>query len=447
VALRPLTLLLALTSALNLSQWGVVTAGDWPEFRGPSGDGTSTAKNLPTTWSAQRGITWQTEIPGHGWSSPVVIGQRIWLTTAEHTALTAQRREKKLTDSVYRDYRDQLQVHASVTCYAVEISAATGEIVRTIELFTCDDPPPIHANNSYASPTPASDGQRLVCHFGSLGTACIDVVSGELLWKKRFQYDEITGPGSSPAISGDVVILPCDGADKQFVVGLSIQTGETVWQTPRPKIDDPDPIHRRAFSTPLIIEHNSRKQAIVPGAQWVVSYDPATGGELWRVSFGDGHAIIPRPVFHNGLVYICTGYIKPQLWAIRVDGSGDVTDTHVAWKFDRQVPEIGSPVIAGEQIYFASSLGIVTCLDAKTGEVVWQHRIGGNYAASPLAADGKLYFTSREGITTVLRPGSHYDELARNQHFGQTLASLSVCGHAILIRADRTLYCVGEPQP
>src|SRR5262249_47991160 len=158
-------------------------------------------------------------------------------------------------------------------------------------------------------------------------------------------------------------------------------------------------------------EHGGRKQAIIPGAQWVVSYDPATGAELWRVSFGDGHAIIPRPVFRDGLAYICTGYMKPQLWAIRVDGSGDVTDSHVVWKFDRQVPEIGSPVIAGDQIYFASSLGIVTCLEGKTGDIVWQHRLGGNYAASPLAAEGKLYFTSREGLTTVLRPGREYEEV------------------------------------
>src|SRR5262249_13315500 len=149
---------------------------------------------------------------------------------------------------------------------------------------------------------------------------------------------------SSPALAGKLVIVPCDGADQQFVVGLDIQTGKTAWKTPRPAIDDTNGIHRRAFSTPLMIEHAGRKQAIIPGAQWVVAYDPATGTELWRISFGDGHAIIPRPVFHKGLAYICTGYPKPQLWAVRVDGSGDVTQSHVAWKYDKQIPEIASPI-------------------------------------------------------------------------------------------------------
>ncbi len=447
--------------------FGLAHAADWPQFRGPNGDGTAEATNLPTRWGGFDPPTWQTEIPGRGWSSPIVVGDRIWLTTAEPTALPSQAREKKLEASIYRDYRDQLQVHSSVTCYAVEIAAATGEVLRNIELFTCDNPPPIHANNGYASPTPASDGTRLVCHFGSLGTAGLEMQSGNVLWQRRFDYDEITGPGSSPAIDGNLVILPCDGADHQFVIALDIQTGQVAWKTPRPPITDPDPIHRRAFSTPLLLHkpeaqargsaavplttHHSpltpSAQIIIPGAQWLVSYQPATGRELWRVNMGDCHALIPRPVYRDGLVYVCTGYMKPQLWAVRVDGSGDVTNTHVAWKYDKQVPEISSPIIVGSEIYFVSSLGVLTCLDAATGSQLWQHRLGGNFSASPIAADGKLYFTSREGVTTVLRPGRTYEELARNQLFGQTLASPAICGHALLIRADRMLYCLGRPVP
>src|SRR5262245_36854758 len=193
---------------------------DWPQFRGPSGDGHCDAIHLPVVWGGFEPVTWQAEIPGRGWSSPVVIGDRIWLTTAEATALPERSRERKLNDGVYRDYRDQLQVHSSVTCYAVEIAAATGEILRTIELFNCPDPPPVHATNGYASPTPASDGQRLVCHFGSLGTAALDMKSGQVIWQRRFLFDEITGPGSSPVVNDGIVILPCDGADQQFVVGL-----------------------------------------------------------------------------------------------------------------------------------------------------------------------------------------------------------------------------------
>lgn len=436
---------LPLLVAIAAFSFAQAVAADWPQFRGPTGDGVSTTGNLPTRWGAFEPPAWQIQIPGHGWSSPIVIGDRIWLTTAEPTALPTQAREKKLDGSVYRDYRDQLQVHGSVTCLAMEFEAATGEELRRIELFTCDDPPTTHATNGYASPTPASDGERLVCHFGSLGTACLELKSGTVLWQRRLLFDEVTGPGSSPAIHQQVVIIPCDGADQQFVTGLDIQTGQTIWQTARPPIDAPEKVHRRAFSTPLVVQHGERWEVIVPGAHWVAAYDPASGTELWRVDMGEGHAIIPRPVASDGMVYVCSGYMKPRLLAIRLGGSGDVTATHVAWQYDKQVPEISSPVIVGEQIYFVSSVGIATSLDTKTGRVVWQHRLGGNFAASPLAADGKLYFLSREGTTTVLKPGREYEELAKNQHFGQTLASPAVCGEALLIRADRTLFCVGKP--
>jgi len=422
-------------------------AGDWPQFRGPRGDGTADAKNLPTTWGGFGTIAWQAEIPGRGWSSPIVLGERIWLTHAETTALTAQQREKRLSDSVLKDFAEQFQAHAAVTLYAAEFDAKSGELLRNIELFACEQPPPIHATNTYASPTPATDGERLYCHFGPLGTAALDLKSGQVVWKERFVFDDITGPGSSPLLVRNKLIFPCDGVDQQFVVALDKRTGQVAWKTPRPKIDAAEGKHRRAFSTPLLVEHAGREQVVVPAAQWVCSYDPGSGQELWRVNFGDGHATIPRPVFRDGIVYVCTGYLKPQLWAIRVDGSGDVTESHVVWKYDKQVPEISSPVIAGGEIYFVSALGVATCLDLHTGELVWQHRLGGNYGASPLAADGKLYFTSQEGVTTVLKPGREYHELAKNQLFGQTLASLAVCGESLLIRADRTLFCVRSAAP
>jgi outer membrane protein assembly factor BamB len=424
---------------------GGLAAADWPQFRGPTGCGIAENEAIPIRWGGFEPAAWQAEIPGRGWSSPVVVGDRIWLTTAEQTALPTVAREKKLDASVYRDYRDQLQVHGSVTCLAVELSAASGEVLRKIELCTCDNPPPTHATNGYASPTPASDGQHLVCHFGSLGTACLDLTSGDVLWNHRLLFDEITGPGSSPVLFENVVIIPCDGADKQFVIGLDLHSGKTIWQTDRPKISDAEGIHRRAFSTPLIVKHDNRWEAITVGAQWAVSYDPASGRELWRVNMGDCHAAIPRPVAANGVVYVCSGYMKPRLFAIRLGGSGEVTETHVAWQSDRQVPEISSPIIVGGSIYFVSSGGILTCLDAGSGKLLWQHRIGGGFAASPIAAGDKIYFVSREGVTTVIRAGGEYEELARSQHFGQTLASPAVCGNALLIRADRMLYCFGEP--
>jgi outer membrane protein assembly factor BamB len=423
---------------------GGLSAADWPQFRGPHGDGTADATNLPTTWGGFGDVAWQAAIPGRGWSSPIVVGDRIWLTSAESLALPTADRDRKLQQGLYKDFQEQFQAHSSATLLAIEIDAKSGELLRNIELLTCDDPAPIHATNTYASPTPTSDGQRLFCHFGSLGTVAMDLKAGQVAWRQQFKLDDITGPGSSPVLWRDKLILPCDGVDQQFVVALDKRTGEIAWRTSRPKIEA-EGKHRRAFSTPLVVEHAGREQLIVPGAQWCCAYDPATGAELWRVNFGDGHATIPRPVFRDGLVYVCTGYMKPQLWAIRVDGSGDVTQSHVAWRHAKQVPEISSPIVVGGELYFVSSLGVLTCLDAKSGEQLWQHRLGGNYAASPLAADGKLYFTSQEGVTTVLQPGREPRELARNQLFGQTMASLAIAGESLLIRADRVLYCVRKP--
>ena len=294
-------------------------------------------------------------------------------------------------------------------CWQLRSTQLSGEILRQIELLSVDDPPAIHAANSYASPTPVTDGERLYCHFGSLGTACLSLKTGEVLWKRRLAFDEITGPGSSPILAHGRLIIPCDGADQQFVVALDRMTGEIAWRTPRPKIEATDDKLRRAFSTPLLIKYENREQVIIPGAMWALAYDPASGSELWRVNLGAGqHATVPRPVYRDGLVYICTGYLKPRLVAIRVDGTGDVTGSHVAWEFDKQVPEISSPIVVGGEIYFVSGKGVLTCLDAASGQVVWQERIGGNYSASPLACGKRLYFTSEGGLTTVIEAGAHF---------------------------------------
>jgi outer membrane protein assembly factor BamB len=415
---------------------------DWWQFRGPAGDGVSQARGLPTVWGEFQPPAWQTTVPGQGWSSPIVIEGRIWLTSAEALALPAKEQEKKLAASPSGGGLD-FQVDAEVSLLAVEIDAASGEVLRQIELLTALDPPAIHAANSYASPSPTTDGERLYCHFGSLGTACLSLKSGEVLWKRRLKFDEITGPGSSPILAGGRLILPCDGADEQFVVALDPLTGEIAWRTPRPPIEAADDKLRRAFSTPLLIKHEGREQVVIPGARWAVAYDPASGSELWRVDLGEGqHATVPRPVYSNGLVYVCTGYLKPRLIAIRTGGSGDVTESHVAWEYDKQVPEISSPIVALSEIYFVSGKGVLTCLDATTGQLVWQERLGGNFSASPLAAGKHLYFTSEGGQTTVIEAGRTYREVARNQLFGQTRASLAVCGDSLLVRTSRVLYCI-----
>ncbi len=411
---------------------------DWPQFRGPFGDGRSEATQLPTTWG---GIleppVWETQVPGSGWSSPIVIGDGVWVTSAEQTAREAEANAKQLADHKYG--AEEFQADAHVALLAIEVNLADGKIRRRLNLLEIDDPPPIHVVNSYASPTPVSDGERIYCHFGSLGTVCVEMRSGTPVWETRFQVDEITGPAASPVICGERLILVRDGCDQQYLVALDKMTGKVVWKRSRPAIDVADDKLRRGFSTPLVVNASGRTQIISPTAQWVVSYDPETGEELWRARLGDGHAVVPAPVYSEGLVFVCSGYPTPKLAAIRVDGRGDVTASHVAWTYDRQVPLIASPVVHGSEIYFVSNLGIATCLDTTSGKPLWQHRLSGNYAASPLAADQKLYFTSTEGVTTVVRPGREYAELACNHLFGETMSSLAVAGDSLLIRTSSSL--------
>jgi outer membrane protein assembly factor BamB len=415
----------------------------WPQFRGPRGDGHAQANNLPVRWNAFRNIAWQTSLPGSGWSSPLVVGDRIWVTAAQPKTLTAEEQVKRLA-TFPAEQSESLRAYGSVALFALELAADTGKLVRRIELFTCDDPPIIHHVNSYASPTPVTDGDRMYCHFGAVGTVAVDMRSGETLWRRRFVVDEITGGGNSPILAGDRLIFSCDGTDAQYVIALNKATGETVWKTNRPPIEAMEPKYRRAFSSPLMVETGGRELAVVPGAQWVVAYDPRDGKEVWRVNYGDGHAVVPRPVFANGLVYCCTGYPKPQIWAIRVDGQGDVTDSHVAWTNDRQVSEIASPILVGDELYMVSVIGVASCLDARTGETRWQKRLGGNHAASPLFADGKLYFVSEDGATTVLKPGREFAELARNQGTGIHMASPAAFDSSLLFRSSEGLYCLRE---
>ncbi len=418
-----------------------IRAEDWPQFRGPFGDGRSEASNLPTTWGRVLDPpVWETTLPGSGWSSPIVIEDRIWVTTAERTALEATATTEKLADHKYGGER--FQADAYVKLLAIELNLDDGAVLRQIDLLDIEDPPPIHIVNSYASPTPVSDGKRVYCHFGSLGTFCIDMTSGKEIWNRQLSVEDITGPASSPVLCGDRLILVRDGCDQQYIAALDKRTGEIAWQCARPRIEVADDKLRRGFSTPLIISAGGHTQIISPTAQWAVSYDPETGEELWRAKLGDSHAVVPAPVYSDGLVFVCSGYHKPRLVAIRVDGRGDVTETHIAWAYEKQVPLIASPVVAGSEIYFVSDIGVATCLDAKTGERIWHHRVSGNFASSPLLADGKLYFTNTEGVTTVVLPGREYRELARNQLFGQTFASIAVAGESLLIRNSSALMRV-----
>jgi outer membrane protein assembly factor BamB len=380
-------------------------SSDWPEFRGPTGQGHSDERGLPMVWSETKNVRWKTAIPGRGWSSPAIQGDRIWLTTATEEGKSLR---------------------------AISVDRNTGAILQNVEVFRLKSLGNLNAKNSQASPTPALEGDRVYLHFGAFGTACL-TQSGAVVWKTRLDYDNGQhGPGGSPVIYDDLLILSCDGQETQYVVALDKLTGKVRWKKFREGY--------QAYTTPLVVRLPAGDQVISPGAFRAVSYEPRTGKELWQVSYGDGFSNVPRPVYGNGLIFICTGFQQPSLLAVRLDGRGDVTKSRVAWTLKRGVSLTPSPLLVGDELYMVSDNGIASCIDAKTGAPHWQVRLGGNHSASPIYADGRIYFLSEEGESVVITPGKEFKELARNQLDGPTLASMAVSGGSIFVRSQTHLY-------
>jgi outer membrane protein assembly factor BamB len=319
----------------------------------------------------------------------------------------------------------------------LSFDAATGAALTDTEVFRGRGGPAPNVKNSHASPTPIVDGERVYVHFGASGTAAV-TTDGKVIWKVVLAYQSQHGNGGSPALFEDLLIVNCDGGDQAFVVALDTRTGQVRWQTPRRQPFD------QAYTTPLVIAVNGRDQLISVGAYRAAAYDPRTGRELWRVSYGSGFSNVPRPVYGHGLVYIATGFQQPTLIAVRADGTGDVTRSHVAWTMTRAAPYTPSPILVGDELYVVSDIGIATCLDATTGAVHWMQRLGGNYSASPIYADGRVYFLNEEGTATVIAPGRAFQVLARNTLDGATLASIGVSGGSLFIRTDSHLYRIGR---
>ncbi len=358
----------------------IAAMGAWPQFRGPLGNGHADTTDLPSTWSEEENVVWKTAIHGRGWSSPVADEGRIWMTTATS---------------------DGKQM------FAVCVEFATGNILHDLKLFDVESPREIHKFNSYASPTPVIDGRRVYIHFGSYGTACLDAESGELLWSRRdLPCNHWRGPGSSPTIFENLLIMHFDGYDYQYVVALDKHTGETRWKKDREidyGTDDGDLM--KAFCTPIVIEAGGRLQLISPAAKATIAYDPRTGEEIWRVRY-DQHSATARPVFGHDLVFLNTGFSKAELLAVRPEGQGDLTDTHVVWSSKRSIGSKPSHLLVEDLLYVVHDSGVLSCFEAKSGQTVWTHRLGGNFSASPVFAGGLMYFCSEEGETTVVRPGA-----------------------------------------
>jgi outer membrane protein assembly factor BamB len=427
---------------LLLTWFNCALAGaDWPSFRGPWGDGRASAPGdtrptgLPVTWSETENVKWKTAIHDQGLSTPVIMGGQVWLTTATADG---------------HDF------------FVVCLDAAAGRIRFEEKVFHSDQPEPLgnaKGANTYATPSPVIEPGRVYVHFGSFGTACLDTSAFKVLWKRDdLPCRHYRGSSSSPVLFEDLLILTFDGADKQYVTALDKQTGKTVWKTDRSVTwndeNIPDPMvregdRRKAHSTPLIINVNGKFQLLSGGAKAAYGYDPRTGKEIWRAAY-DAYSAAPMPLYENGLAFLVTGYGKTELWALKVDGQGDVADTHVVWKFGSMVPKSASPVLVDGMIYMISDDSAVTCVEAATGKQVWRQRVGGKYWASPIYADGRIYFSSDQGKTTVLKTGPTFEAVATNSLAGSFMASPAVSGNALFLRTKTHLYRIessASPSP
>ena len=411
----------------------VVAEQNWPQLRGPRGDGSSLATHVPLHWSETNNIVWKVNVPGRGRSSPVVLGGRIWLTLAVEQGVVRK-----------RIGGDDMQTAEHVSLEVVCLDRAKGKILWRTQLFAVDNPDPVHWFNSWATPTPVVEPGRLYCDFGTFGTACLNAKTGKILWKTRLPLDHQVGPGSSPVLYEKLLVLVRDGRDAQYVAALDKETGKEVWKTARPPINTSSPNAKKSFVTPLLVNTGGRTQLLAPTAHWVASYDPATGKEIWRARHGEGFSIGSCPVFGHGMVYFSTGCMKPQLWAVRVDGIGDVTTTHAAWKTTRQVPVMSSPLLLGDELYWTSDDGMANCVDARNGEVYWQERLDEQHLASLLSVEGRIYFFGKDGKTTVVKAGRRFEKLAENKLEGVVVATPAILDRTIFLRTDSHLYRIGK---
>ena len=387
-------------------------AADWPQFRGPTGDGHYVGPAPATEWGPGTNVAWETPIPGKGWSSPIVSKGKVYLTAA-----------------VPKDDGQSLR--------AVCLDAGTGKIDWDVEVLIAskDRASKVHSKNGHASPTPTIDGERLYVHFGHMGTAALDL-SGKVLWTRTDLYEKpVHGNGGSPILVDGRVVVSCDGLDKQSVVALDAKTGMTVWETPR---------HKKAskpfsFSTPTVVEADGQKQIISEGSDVLAGYDPRTGKELWRTTFA-GYSVIPKPVAGHGMLFFSTSFDSAKLKAVKLGGSGDVTTSNAAWTLDKGAPHTPSPLLVGEELYVVSDRGQFSCVDAKKGTVIWDDKLRGNYSASPIYAGGNIYLTSEEGKGTLIKAGRKKDVLGEFDMKEKTFASFAAADGALYVRTESRLF-------
>ncbi|MFK8111358.1 MAG: PQQ-binding-like beta-propeller repeat protein [Rubripirellula sp.] len=389
-----------------------VAESNWPEFRGPTGDGHTDA-DLPA--KIDEGVVrWKTPIHGKGWSSPVVWGDKIWLTTATE---------------------DGKQM--SVIC----VDRRSGKLLHDKVLIENEEPAFCHAMNSYATPTPVVEEGRVYIHFGSYLTACLDTNTADVIWQRQdLECDHFRGPASSPILHNGKLYVAYDGFDVQYVVALDKTSGKTLWKRDREIDYGTDNGDRmKAYCTAEVIEVAGKEQLVYPSASATIVYDPENGKSLWTV-YHDGMNASARPLFSQGLVFITNG--SGGMVAVRADGKGDVTGSHIAWSDKRGVPKKSSPIIVDGLLYTNSDDGIISCREPATGDVIWQKRVGGEFAASPIFSGKHIYMFSIEGTILILKPGPEFDLVSESNLGDGFMASPAVVNNDLILRSKSHLYCI-----
>jgi len=432
---------LALIALFSLTTVGF--AANWPQWRGPDGSGISNEKNLPAEWTPTKNIKWKTPISGRGHSSPIVWGNKIFLTTAIEGELvpgakavthTAEGQVFKHPDSVGADHKHTFKV--------IALDRNSGKVLWESTAWEGTPYDNRHRKSSYAASTPATDGKLVYAFFGTEGLYAYDY-NGKLAWKAQLGNLGTVGmgTGTSPILYDDFVIVQCDeeNGDASFIVALDKKTGKEVWRTPR-KV-------QVSWSTPLLVRNAKRPELITSGTEFVISYDPATGKELWRHKGVESNAI-PSPVANNDMVFLVAGFPAKIAMAIKLGGSGDLTGTpNVPWTYAKGTAYVPSPILYGDYLYLTTDRGILTCIDAKTGEVKYEGGripIPATFTASPVAFEGKILLTSEDGDTFIVKAGPKHEILGTNSIGEAVYASPAVADGRIFIRGEKNLYCIAS---
>ena len=433
--MKPIALFLLLPALLSGAQ-------TWPQWRGPDANGHAGKGEYPSAWNKTKNVAWKSALPGRGHSSPVHDKGMIWITTALETPASEAEKKERLKDN---KGLPTVVVLSKVSLRALQIDPKSGQVLQNVEIFEKKQPQWVHKLNSYASPTPVIEDGKVYFHFGAYGNACIDAKTGKILWKNDEESLWVmheNGPGSSPLLWDDLMIFHLDGSDKQNIVALYKDSGKIAWKTKRSGELRENPQLQKSYSTPIVETFNGKPILISCGADWFYGYDPRTGEELWKVKYGHlGFSNVARPVTGHGMIYLSTCFMKAEILAFRYEG---LKTPELAWRLDRG-PKMPSPILVGNELYVVNDGGILTCVDALTGDLHWRERLDGEFSSSPTYAGGLLYFSDQSGVTTVIKPSKTFQVVSKNELDGTAhMASFAPLGKSFLVRTNEALYRIGS---